>query len=140
MRNFGLLGVIAIGLFLAALPASVIAEESEETDTEQLTGNPEDGERVARQCRTCHTFEEGESHRIGPNLWGVIGRVAGTAEGYRYSRAMSEAEFTWNEETLDPYLENPRRYLRGGKMAFPGLRDDQDRADVIAYIKEITTP
>jgi cytochrome c len=100
-----------------------------------LTGDPEAGRRVFARCRSCHVLEEGVN-RVGPSLYGIFGRHTGSVEGFRYSDANAGADITWTAETMFEYLENPREYIPGTIMAFPGLRDPQDRADVIAYMKE----
>ncbi|MGJ3230854.1 MAG: c-type cytochrome [Oceanicaulis sp.] len=99
-----------------------------------LTGDPEQGRRVFARCRSCHVLEEGVN-RVGPSLYGIFGRETGSVEGFRYSEANANANITWTAETMFEYLENPREYIPGTIMAFPGLRDEQDRADVIAYMK-----
>ena len=98
-----------------------------------LTGDPEQGRRVFARCRSCHVLEEGVN-RVGPSLYGIFGRETGSVEGFRYSEANANAGITWTHETMFEYLENPREYIPGTIMAFPGLRDEQDRADVVAYI------
>jgi len=108
------------------------------SDGTEYAGDPEAGSRIFRRCMQCHLVEPG-AHRQGPSLYGLLGREAGTVEGYnRYSRANRESGITWTKQALFDYLENPRRYIRGTSMAFAGLRDPQDRADVIAYIIEQT--
>lgn len=99
-----------------------------------LTGNATKGERVFAQCKACHVVEPGVN-RVGPSLHGVVGRKAGTVPGYNYSKANKESGFTWSEEQLFRYLEAPQRVIPGTKMAFPGLKNGQDRADVIAFLK-----
>ena len=99
-----------------------------------LTGNPEAGARVFARCRSCHVLDEGVN-RNGPSLYGIIGRTAGSVEGFRYSPANADSGIVWTEEIMFEYLENPREYIPGTYMAFPGLRAPQDRADVIAYIQ-----
>jgi cytochrome c len=100
-----------------------------------LTGDPEAGRRVFARCRSCHVLEEGVN-RVGPSLYGIFGRETGSVEGFRYSDANANAGITWTGETMFEYLENPREYIPGTIMSFPGLRDPQDRVDVIAYMKE----
>ena len=102
-------------------------------------GDPEAGKRVFNQCTACHTINEGGPNRVGPNLHGVIGRKAASKEGFRYSGPMKqkgEEGWVWSEENLRPYLRNPREVVAGTIMAFPGLRQDQQINDVIAYLKQ----
>ncbi len=109
-----------------ALPADVAFAD--------LTGDAAAGETVFAQCRTCHLIDEGRNG-VGPSLYGVIGRTAGTIEGFRYSDANANSGVTWTPEVMYEYLEAPREFMPGTRMAFPGLRDPQDRADVIAYLE-----
>jgi len=98
-----------------------------------LTGTEAAGARVFAQCRTCHAIEEGVN-RVGPSLHGIIGRTAGQVAGYSYSAANKASGKVWDNETLFAYLEDPRGYIPGTKMAFVGLKNPQQRADVIAYL------
>ena len=99
-----------------------------------LTGDAAAGETVFAACRTCHLVEEGKNG-VGPSLHAIVGREAGSIEGFNYSDANANSGITWTPEVLYEYLEDPRGYLPGTKMAFPGLKDPQDRADVIAYLE-----
>ncbi len=98
-------------------------------------GDAKKGKKVYNKCKACHSLDAGKN-RIGPSLHGIMGRAAGTAEGFKYSSAMADSGITWDEETLSKYLEKPKDFIPGNKMAFPGLRKEDDREDVIAYIKE----
>jgi cytochrome c len=100
-------------------------------------GDPEDGEKVFRKCKACHSVEAGQN-KIGPSLYGVFGRTAGTVEDFKYSDAMMESGIVWDEETMDSFLEKPKDVVPKTRMAFPGLRKEDDREDVIAYLKEAT--
>jgi cytochrome c len=98
-------------------------------------GEPERGAQVFRSCAACHSLEPGQ-HRTGPSLAGILGRHAGTVEGFaRYSSALEQADVTWTEETLDRWLADPQALIPGNSMTFPGIRDEQARADLIAYLK-----
>lgn len=90
------------------------------------------------QCKTCHTFEQGGRHGVGPNLWNVHGQPAAAQPGYTYSPALLESGIVWDNAALDAYLENPRALVPGGKMSFAGLRDPEDRGEVIAYLATLT--
>ena len=98
----------------------------------------ENGEKVFKKCKVCHTEEAGGKNKVGPNLHGLFGRTAGTVEGFKYSDAMTESGIVWSEETLDAYLAKPKEYIPKNKMAFAGIKDEQDRVDLIAYLKEVT--
>lgn len=99
-----------------------------------LTGDPAKGRRIFAQCMTCHAVQEGRNN-VGPSLYQIVGRESGTVPGFRYSAANQNSDIIWTEENLFDYLENPQAYIPGTIMVFPGLRNPQDRADVIAYLK-----
>ena len=116
-------------LALAAVAMSVIS------GTAFAEGNPAAGAKVFNKCKACHTIKEGGKHKVGPNLHNIVGRAAGVAEGYRYSKAMAKSGITWDEVTLIAFLEKPRKYVKGTKMSFAGLKKLADRENVIAYLK-----
>ena len=101
-------------------------------------GTPEHEGRLAfGQCAVCHTYREGQPHRVGPNLYGIYGAEAGKAEGFTYTTAMRESGIVWNEEALDAFMENPQTYVRGNRMAYLGEADAEVRANIIAYMKSL---
>ncbi|MHA6347242.1 c-type cytochrome [Roseivivax sp. CAU 1761] len=122
--------LLAVALF-AALPAgAALAQEA---------GDPEKGERVFRKCMACHAVGEDAKNKVGPILNDVMGRQAGAMEGYEFSEAMvakGEEGLVWDEESMDAFLENPRDYVPGTKMSFAGLRKEEERADVIAFLMQ----
>lgn len=97
------------------------------------------GERVARRCASCHSFDSGMADGTGPHLWGVLGRAVAAVDGFNYSGAMQDYATTtadWHYENLYNFLESPRRYMPGTAMSFAGLRDQEDRINLIAYMHE----
>lgn len=119
---------LAAVLAMAVVASPVFAE-----------GDAAKGEKVFKKCKACHTVKQGGKHRVGPNLHGVIGRKAGTTEGFKkFSKGLKSAGFTWDEKTLDEYLTSPKKMIKGSRMAFPGLKKAKDRADVIAYLMKET--
>ena len=96
----------------------------------------EHGKKIFRKCKTCH-FIDKEKNKIGPHLVGIFGRKAGSVEGYKYSKAMKAANVVWDEKTIDEYITKPKKFIPGNKMTFVGLRKEEDRADLIAYLKSV---
>jgi cytochrome c len=92
------------------------------------------GENAAKKCAACHTFGKGEPNRVGPNLYGVVGRPKGTEGGFDYSAGMKGKGGSWTVEDLDAFLHNPRGFVPGTKMSFAGLPRGTERADVIAFL------
>jgi cytochrome c2 len=119
---------------LALSIASLIATAGIAAAQEDLVA---EGESVFRRCQACHAVGEGATHRVGPQLNDVIGRQAGSLEDYNYSQPMrtaGEEGLVWNEETLSEYLQNPAAMVPGTKMVFPGLRNEEQIAAVIAFL------
>ncbi|MBT3070338.1 cytochrome c family protein [Rhodomicrobium sp. Az07] len=102
--------------------------------TAYAAGDPVKGEKVFKQCKICHQVGPNAKPGIGPVQNNVVGSKAASRPGFNYSEAMKNSGLTWDEATLDKYLENPRGVVPGTKMVFVGLKNPQDRADVIAYL------
>jgi cytochrome c len=101
-------------------------------------GNAADGEKIfKRSCGSCHVATKDGPRRLGPPLFGVVGREAGTVEGFRYSEANKKSDVKWTPEVLDKYLVDPRKFMPGTNMAFAGLKKDNERADLIAYLETL---
>jgi cytochrome c len=116
---------------LAALPLLLAAASAHSADIDA-------GKVVFNRCKICHTLEAGERHTLGPNLHGIYGRKAATIEGFQYSDALKDSGITWDDETLARYLHDPKEAIPGNRMAFPGVKDEQQMADLLAYLKEST--
>jgi len=124
-------GIALAACAMALAPAGAPAQQ----------GNADEGAEVFKKCRSCHDVGPDAKNKLGPLLNDVIGRQAGTIEGFKYSPANAEAGtkgLVWTEEKLFKYLEDPRAFMPGTIMAFAGLRDGQDRRDLIAYLKKFS--
>lgn len=126
MLKFPKSAAVAV-LVLAAFASPALAE-----------GDADAGKKVFNKCKACHAVGDGAKHRVGPHLNDVFGRTAGTADGYKYSKAMiaaGEGGLVWDDATMAEYLANPKAMIKGTKMAFAGLKKDADVANVSAYLK-----
>ena len=125
--NQTMIFAVVLGLAMATVSGAALAG-----------GDPAAGKKVYRKCAGCHSLEPGKK-KAGPSLHGMVGHVPGTADGYNFSKAMKaygESGIVWNEKALDAFLESPRKAVKGTKMGFSGLKTVEQRADVIAYLKQ----
>ena len=122
----------------AAAPAEAATEPAPEqvaaAPAASAAGDIEAGAKVFKKCAACHSDSAGAGHKIGPNLWGVVGAPVAHHQDFKYSSALSGLGGTWDQARLDAFLADPKSYAPGTKMAFPGLSDAGDRAAVIAYL------
>ena len=127
-------------------PPEATAESGAETATGDVVslaallaqGSVEAGQRTAKRCTACHTFERGGRNGIGPNLWGVLGSPRAANADYKYSGALADLGGDWGYAELDAFLEKPKSAVPGTKMSFAGIRDAQDRASVILYLRSVS--
>ena len=125
MRNTKLLAVLAAGV-VALTSQAALAE-----------GDAAKGEKIFKKCKACHSLEAGKK-KVGPSLAGVFGRTAGSVEGFKYSASMKDSGIVWDAEVLDQFLTKPKDLVPKTRMSFRGLKKEQDRADLIAYLMEAT--
>ena len=97
-----------------------------------------DGAKVFKKCLTCHSIEKGKPNKIGPNIFGVLNRKAGSVSGYKYSKAMLTYGKIWSFEEMNGFLTKPKDWIKGTKMSFAGLKNAKDRAAVILYLNKNT--
>src|SRR5713101_22683 len=121
----------------AGAPAAAPAAE-QPIEQALASADPKRGQQTAKVCQTCHTFEKGGPNKIGPNLWGVLGRKKGTEGGFAYSDAIKSKGGEWTVDDLNKFLANPRAYAPGTKMNFAGLQRENQRADAIAYLNTLS--
>lgn len=115
---------------LAILALAAPARAETETSDAQVAFN--------NACRTCHSMKEGD-HRLGPSLYGIVGRKAGSIEGYGFSSAMQQSNVVWDEATLDAFIENPDKVVHGNAMKpYGGIDDPAQRSEIVAYLKSIS--
>ncbi len=102
------------------------------------SANSGDGEKVFKKCKACHTAGKGGAHKVGPNLWDVVGRAKAGAEGYKFSGVLAGLGGAWSYEDLDAFLTKPKAFAPGTKMTFAGLKKAADRAAIIAYLRALS--
>ena len=116
--------VMAAAAVMMFMPTMASAQDAKE------------GESVFKKCKACH--DTAGKNKVGPHLDGVAGRAAGAVEGFNYSDAMKNSGKTWDDATLDAYLADPKGYIPGNKMAFPGIKDDAELADLLVYLRKLS--
>ena len=116
----------------------ILKPEIEAGLRKNYSGDPSKGKRLFLQCRACHSLRKGEPHKIGPNLYNFFGKKAGSQEKFKYSSELTASVIIWDYENLDLWLENPQAMIPANKMVYVGMRNPQDRKDLIAYLLEET--
>ncbi len=120
------------------ISSSITEKIEEKVDISALLalGDVSHGEKVFKKCSACHLVNKGGENKIGPALYGVIGRKVASKQDYKYSKAMAAYDKDWTFEEMNGYLKKPQSYIKGTKMAFAGLRKEKDRASVILYLNQ----
>ena len=116
--------------------ASETSAQSEDIMVLFASTNIEEGEKIFKKCTACHSISEGGANKIGPALWGVLGRKVGSISDYKYSKSMKAYEKTWSFDEMNGFLAKPKDWIKGTKMSFAGLKNAKDRAAVILYMNE----
>ena len=101
-----------------------------------VSASVESGQKLAKKCSSCHSFNKGEANKIGPNLFGIIGSEIGSKSGYAYSNALTSFGGNWDFENIAKFLYKPKEYIAGTKMNFAGLKKVQDRADLVLWLRQ----
>lgn len=106
--------------------------------SDAAAGDVAKGKKIFAKCKLCHSVKKGKN-KIGPTLYGIFGRKAGTEKGFkRFSKAMKKSGVVWDEKAIDEFLANPRGFIKRNRMPFPGLKKKSQRDDLIAYLKKAT--
>tara|TARA_B100000686_G_scaffold249129_1_gene259083 strand:+ start:233 stop:751 length:519 start_codon:yes stop_codon:yes gene_type:complete len=123
---------------VTAATSSASSESSEDSSIVALfaSASAADGAKVFKKCAACHSISKGGGNKIGPALWGVIGRKAGSISDYKYSKALAVHGKIWSFEEMNGFLIKPKEWVKGTKMAFAGLKNAKERAAVILYMNE----
>ena len=136
----------------------VVTEEATETVTEEATetvvepetpaptglaallaaADTDAGKKVFGKCKACHGFDKGGKNKVGPNLWDIVGRPVAGGEGFKFSGALRDIGGNWSYDALDAFLASPKTFAKGTKMSFPGVKDEIDRANLIAWMRTLS--
>ena len=117
------------------------SQDGAEDNSLSAGGDATAGKKVFLKCQACHNPGAAETHKFGPNLDNIFGRMAATSANYKgYSKALRESAIVWDEAALDQWLRDPQNFLPGNKMPFAGIRSAQDRADLMAYLQDLSKP
>lgn len=123
---------------IAADGKAVVKKEEKPVDLASMmkTADATRGAKIFKKCSSCHTAGKGEASKVGPNLFGIVGRKKAGFSGFAYSEAMKAKGGAWDKESINTFITKPKDFVLGTKMAFPGLKKPQDRADVILFLEQ----
>lgn len=121
--------------------SNAIANTENEEISEQISmfltsASFEKGEKLFKKCSACHSYEKGGANKVGPNLWNIINRPKASIQDFTYSKALAEFSGNWGYEELNQFLFKPKEYIQGTKMNFSGLKKEEDRADLLLFLRE----
>ena len=138
--TYGDLGVTELAGVSETATVTEVAPEKPKLTFEELLAiaSIEAGKKVSSKCTACHGFNSGGGNRIGPNLWGILGKAKAEASGFKYSDSLMGLGGIWSIEDMNLWLKSPKKYAPGNSMAFVGLRKDKDRANLIAYLNSMS--
>ncbi len=114
------------------------AEKEQPIEALLASADPKRGEAVTKVCQTCHTFEKGGPNKVGPNLWGIVGRPRASHPGFNYSAAMKAKGGNWTIDELNQFITKPQAFVPGTAMGFAGLSNPKQRADALAYLNTLS--
>jgi len=113
-----------------------VTEEAIPVSTIMASADAAAGEKMFKACKACHNAADGAASKVGPNLWGIVGRDVASVEGFGYSNVLEGMDGAWDWEALNAFLKSPKGYAKGTKMAYNGIKKDADRANLMAWLNE----
>ncbi len=118
--------------------ANTDTEKTETPSFNELLANADlkKGAKLSKKCAACHSFDKAGKHKIGPNLWGIVGSKKASKDGFKYSKALAEFGGIWDYESLDKFLSKPKKFIPKTKMGYAGMKNIEDRAALIAWLRE----
>jgi cytochrome c len=130
-------GYIVAGVEKESMAPVAQEEKAEPISALMASASIENGKKIAQRCVQCHGLDKGDPHKLGPNLWAVVNSKLASKDGYSYSEGMKAKKREWSIENLNLYLYNPKSFVPGTKMVFVGMKNTQERADLISFLSSL---